>query len=253
MASGSGFAGVEGAGTNNLCGALSLLTFANSTNATSPSCSNANIGRYSLSTSSQLAAITRHFAVTGGAANQSGNVNVNNLASGTVYPGSGTINLSSSADMPAGKWVVINAPNANVNITGDLRYTNDSLSRARDIPQLVIIARNISIEDDVEQVDAWLLAGGTGVNGSVRTCTAGVSLPSQLTSEVCNRRLTVNGPVIANHIYLYRTAGSGVGSASGDPAEVFNLRPDAYIWASNFSGNNSKARTVHQTELPPRF
>lgn len=251
MASGSGFAG--GAATNNLCGALSLLTFTNATNATTPSCSNANIGAYSLSTSSQLNAIRTHFAVTGGAANQSGNVNVNNLASGTVYPGTGTINLSSSADMPAGKWVVINAPNANVNITSDLRYTNGALSQPRDIPQLVIIARNISIADNVEQVDAWLLAGGTGANGSVQTCTAGATLPSQLTSEVCNRPLTVNGPVIANHVYLYRTAGSGVGSASGDPAEVFNLRPDAYIWASNFSGNNAKARTVHQTELPPRF
>lgn len=251
MASGSGLAG--GVGTNNLCGGLSLLTFANATNATSPTCSNANIGRYSLSSSSQLNAIMSRFAVTGGAPSQTGNVDVNNLTSATIYSGTGTINLSSSADMPVGKWVVINAPGATVNITSNLRYTNAPLTRATDIPQLVIIAQNINIADSVEQVDAWLFAAGTGTNGSLRTCTAGVTLPTQLTASVCDRKLTVNGPVIANHLYMYRTAGSGVGPASGDPAEVFNLRPDAYMWASSFSGNNSKARTVYQTELPPRF
>ena len=175
------------------------------------------------------------------------------LFPGTIYPGSGTINLSASEDMPAGKWVVINAPNATVRITSSLHYTSAALTSVQSIPQLIIIAQNIVIQDNVDTVDAWLLAKGTGANGTLTTCDASITEPTQLTASVCSTKLTINGPVIANHVNLYRTAGSGTGTASGDPAEVFNLRPDAYMWASNFSGLESKARTVYQTELPPRF
>jgi len=251
MASGSGYAG--GVGTMNLCSGLSLLTFANATNATSPSCNSANIGKYTLASSSQLEAIQARFATSSGATTLTGNVDVRSLISGTIYPGSGTINLSASEDMPAGKWVVINAPNATVRITSSLHYTSAALTSVQSIPQLIIIAQNIVIQDNVDTVDAWLLAKGTGANGTLTTCDASITEPTQLTASVCSTKLTINGPVIANHVNLYRTAGSGTGTASGDPAEVFNLRPDAYMWASNFSGLESKARTVYQTELPPRF
>ena len=58
---------------------------------------------------------------------------------------------------------------------------------------------------------------------------------------------------MANHLLLRRTAGAGRGAASGDPAEVFNLRPDAYLWASYMQRDANKVRTVKTTELPPRF
>ncbi len=250
MASGSAYVG--GAGSSAMCG-LSLLTFANATNATSPSCNSANIGKYTLASSSQLEAIQARFATSSGATTLTGNVDVRSLISGTIYPGSGTINLSASEDMPAGKWVVINAPNATVRITSSLHYTSAALTSVQSIPQLIIIAQNIVIQDNVDTVDAWLLAKGTGANGTLTTCDASITEPTQLTASVCSTKLTINGPVIATHVNLYRTAGSGTGTASGDPAEVFNLRPDAYMWASNFSGLESKARTVYQTELPPRF
>jgi hypothetical protein len=65
--------------------------------------------------------------------------------------------------------------------------------------------------------------------------------------------LTVNGPVIANRLLMYRTYGAEAGQRSGDPAEVFNLRPDAYLWASGQQSGSGKIRTVQTTELPPRF
>jgi len=52
---------------------------------------------------------------------------------------------------------------------------------------------------------------------------------------------------------MYRTAGSGVGVAIGDPAEVFNLRGDAYLWATAYSSNSDRLSTVSTKELPPRF
>ncbi|MGV9002051.1 MAG: hypothetical protein ACOH18_03825 [Candidatus Saccharimonadaceae bacterium] len=259
MASGSGYAG--GAGSNDLCNLvtpLSLLTFSNATSPTPPSaapatCNSSNIGQYSLTSVSQYDAVATRFAVTAGASNLTGNINVAGLTSKVVYPGTGSINLSSSADIIPGKWVIINAPTADVRIMSNINYTNATLTSASDIPQLVIIAKNIVIADNVSNVDAWLFAKGTGADGTLNTCDSAVSEPTGLNSDVCATKLTINGPVIANHLYLYRTAGSGVGPASGEAAEVFNLRPDAYMWASTFSGIGAKARTATTAELPPRF
>jgi hypothetical protein len=63
----------------------------------------------------------------------------------------------------------------------------------------------------------------------------------------------VNGPVVTGKLVLNRTAGSGTGAQSGDPAERFNLRPDAFLWARLQATGNDKAQTVYSTELPPRF
>jgi hypothetical protein len=255
MASGTGYAG--GVGTNNLCNSLSLLTFANATNPTTPTCNNTKIGKYSLTSSSPFDALKTRFVATAGAPTLSGNVNVSvDLQPKTIYSGSGDINLSASSDIPAGKWVVINAPNSNVRINSNITYTNADLTKISDMPQLVIIAKNITIDHDVTNVDAWLLANGTGANGTLNTCDnpdPAIVEPTKLTSTVCAKPLTINGPVISNHLLMYRTGGSGVGADSGTPAEVFNLRPDAYLWAATFSDTDTKARTVLSNELPPRF
>ena len=76
---------------------------------------------------------------------------------------------------------------------------------------------------------------------------------TQLDAGRCDDRLTVNGPIAARQLLLYRTAGAGTGSASGQPAEVFNLRPDAYLWATYYSSTAGRIQTVSTQELPPRF
>lgn len=254
MASGSGYAG--GVGTTNLCSALSLLSFSNASNPASPTCDANKIGRYTSGDASQIDAIISRFTPTAGAPTLSGTKDIQSLTSGTVYLGSGTLTLTSRGTIPAGKWVVINAPSATVRIAQNIQYTTASLASAKDLPQVVIIAKNIIITDTVTNVDAWLIAKSTNTtDGIVNTCDApGINEPSQLTSKVCNAPLTVNGPVLASHLLLYRTGGTGDTAASaGDPAEIFNLRPDAYVWANGISGNTSRARTVMTTELPPRF
>ena len=152
-----------------------------------------------------------------------------------------TINKSS---IPAGKSVVIIA-SGTVTIAGDISYTDGALTKLRDIPQVVIIARDINIQDNVGRVDAWLVASGT-----INTCN---NFSGSLTSKKCGGLLQVNGPVVTDKLILNRTAGSDTGADSGDPAEQFNLRADAFLWAQLQASGNNKAQTVYSVELPPRF
>lgn len=153
-----------------------------------------------------------------------------------------------AGSLSKGRTLVIEATGT-VTITGDLTYANGAMASVMELPQLVIIARNINIQDSVRTVDAWLVTSDL-VNGTVNTCSNG---PAALTGGDCSELLTIHGPVVAGKLLLRRTAGSGAGGASGDPAEVISLRPDAFLWARLVAGGTGKAETVSTVELPPRF
>lgn len=256
MASGAMF--VDGAASSDLC-SLSVLTISNNTGT---GCQSNAIGSYvSNSIAPNVASrfpITSNIPGTG--------VDLKDLATAQSYSiSSPTLNISStqpigSTSAGKGKWIVINDPDATVTITSNINYTNAALSGIDDIPQVVIIANNIIIAADVTNVDAWLIATGTGSNGYINTCGAvPAGSPAGINSVNCgnptgpDNTLTVNGPVMANKLYLYRTAGSGINADAGKPAEVFNLRGDAYLWASVYSSSTDRLSTISTKELPPRF
>lgn len=258
MASGSGYVG--GASGSVLCGKLSILTFTNSNS--SGVCSESAIGGYVSKTTAP--GIAARFPVTDTTVKLTGSADIlGDSLSGLYTSLDSTLNLRSSGAIPAGRWVVINAPNTTVTIGSDIRYTTDPLTSIGQIPQVVIIAKNIIIADKdvgkpgdpaISQVDSWLVAVGSGSEGRINTCGAGtVSESTALTSKVCDAKLTVNGPITANRLILRRTAGAGTGSNAGDPAEVFNLRSDAYIWATSYSPGTGRLPTVMTKEIPPRF
>lgn len=179
-------------------------------------------------------------------------LDANSFATGgaiTVRTG-GTIELDGQS-LSKGRSVVIIATQK-VTIKGSITYQGNGLAAVQDIPQLVIIAPAIDIQAGVTNVDAWLIAGNT-----VNTCSDESIDPGDgqvgLAGDVCDETLTVNGPVVADKLLLYRTAGSGVGAESGAPAEIFNLRPDTYLWAQLVASSGGKAQTVYSVELPPRF
>lgn len=250
MASGAGYSG--GAELNAPCN-LSILTFSN-VRAGAANCVNIDKpGGYS-NVRSLPDIGSRLVGQTALGANPS--VDVYSSTTGS-YSASGTVTVSASQAIPVGKWVVINAPDATVNITSNIQYTTDTLNSLADIPQVVIIANRINIAASVTRVDAWLIASGT--QGSIYTC-GDVPIATNLNSNVCNQQLVVNGPVVARHIYLHRTAGSdgtssGTSNAAdaGRAAEVFNLRPDAYLWATSYTSGQARLHTVITKELPPRF
>ena len=249
MASGAGYVG--GNAATSLC-SLSILTFSNNT---SGSCNDNNIGRYANPTAAPNVA-TRFItsASTPNITAPSVNIMGNNM-SGLYRSNNANLTVGGGADIPAGRWVVINAPNTTVTIASNIRYTTGAIPNINTIPQVVIIAKNIIISDAVTNVDSWLFATGTGADGRLNTCGAGgVAETTTITASNCNQKLTINGPVVTNHLLLRRTAGSGVGPQAGDPAEVFNLRADAYLWAASRSTNTtSRVPTVSTKELPPRF
>jgi hypothetical protein len=244
MASGAMY--VDGSPANNLCD-LSVLTISNNTGT---NCVATQVGRYVTGATAPNVAsrFTSTRAISGPAADTV------NLPTGVYTANNGNLQLSSSQPIPKGKWIVINDPNSSVTITSNITYANTNLNSIKDIPQVVIIAQNIIIADSVTNVDAWLITNGTGNAGYINTCSLiPAGSPASLTSNKCNQRLTINGPVQANKLYMYRTAGSGPGAASGDPAEVFNLRSDAYLWATSYSSGGGRLPTVSTKELPPRF
>ena len=146
-------------------------------------------------------------------------------------------------------------------ITNNITY-NDMFSSVRGIPRVIIAADDIIIDDDVTRIDAWLIS-----RGSLSTCDLGTEdsnfqYSTALDADMCDKQVIFNGPVMASKIYLHRTYGSFDGEAeSGDarndqreaPAEVFNLRPDAFL--SAYAGNNTPpvATTDYVVEVPPRF
>jgi len=153
-----------------------------------------------------------------------------------------------------GQWAIINAPNVDVTIAGNIVYDGVGLTSIGEIPQLVIIARNIYINPNVTNVDAWLIAKSpNAAEGVIDTCRISTTYTTRLTTSVCAEKLTVNGPVMTQHLWLRRTAGSGAGAQTGDPAEVFNLRPDAYMWGFARASTNGRINSVYTNELPPRF
>ena len=163
------------------------------------------------------------------------------------------------------------------------------LSNISSLPQVIIIADNVKISENVSQIDAWLVAEGAIGSGAVDV--PGVSRGGELgtidtcyqfngNTDVfgCNKTLIINGPVIAHRLVLHRTAGaysrndSVLDSASSyedntshgannnlandgsiTPAEIFNFRPDILLWSYQQSQNFSQATVTYTHELPPRY
>jgi len=249
FASGAGYSG--GATSTAKCD-VQLLTF---TSAGTKTCTDSTPkGGYAMNT--LLPAISERVAAT--AALPSATANLQSLAKGS-YSSGAAVSLTNGDSDPSvpmtiaiGKWVVINAPTQTITIKNDIVYAGDAIKSIGDIPQVVIIANQINIDAGVQYVDAWLIASGT--SGIINTCTEITNPTTQLNASKCNQKLTVNGPVVARKLLLYRTHGSGTGLVeSGTPAEVFNFRPDAYLWATSYSMSSGRLQTVSTKELPPRF
>ena len=194
-------------------------------------------------------------SVRGARGNISGNVDVNSLASGEYNAGNVTL---TGSKLSVGKSIVIRSSGV-VRISGDLLYadTND----VRQLPQLIIYAKNIIIEPSVREVNAWLI---TQKDGYVSTCGVVIRAGDWLSgvSDVsCGKQLKINGPIKTGQLFLRRTYGGKHASSAkndpnmhpGTPAEIINLRADTYIWAYNNYRNTGAISTMNVRELPPRY
>lgn len=261
MASGSG---LEGGNASSLQSDWSRLTFTHAANA-APACSAIVYGCYSHGRTT-LPPVASAFPVTSLTPSVGNTTTPSGLAGGTsdgrvVTTTEPTLTIN-AGNLGERRWAVLNAPNTHVIINGNLTYDDGPFDNINKIPQLIIIARDITINGSVSRVDAWLIAAN-----ALSTCNErGNSAPqlssnyvsSRLVADDCDQKLTVNGPVIANKLYLRRTAGSlpatsGNPERPGEPAEVFNLRPDSYLWANARMGSQRVYVTSGLQELPPRY
>ena len=195
-------------------------------------------------------------SVRGARGNISGNVDVNSLASGEYNAGNVTL---TGSKLSVGKSIVIKSSGV-VRISGDLLYTDTN--DVRQLPQLIIYAKNIIIEPSVGEVNAWLI---TQKDGYVSTCGVVISLGDWLSgvseSSCGKKQLKVNGPIKTGRLFLRRTYGGKHASSAkndpnmhpGTPAEIINLRADTYIWAYNNYRNTGAISTMNVRELPPRY
>lgn len=245
MASAGSFQGGAGAGT-----AIDRLTFANRTAAgVSLSGGFGNVPHMDLRNQFMGDNV---LGMTVRATYSNTSISVTGLASG-VYEASGTLRIR--GDLNKNQTVVIrparNPDNSlrslRIVVEANLRNMAGVMTNVNQMPQLVIVADNVDIDEDVTVVNAWLLA-----SGNINTCANG---ESRLTTDMCDRLLTINGPVETNTVSLRRTGGSGTtdDGARSDPAEVFNLRADASIWLYSESADSGTPITVNVRELPPRF
>ncbi|MGC4190529.1 MAG: hypothetical protein QM589_04745 [Thermomicrobiales bacterium] len=239
---GSG-SGLNGGNANTAQSGWSSLTFANTNEA-----SVCAFGCYGFTLSgSSLAA---QFA--GGAIGSlQGSVDINTIVPGRYTAHDLTL-IGTTLDV--GKSIIIMADDP-ITIAGNIVYRDGPYRSARELPQVVLHAPTINIQGNVERVDAWLFAITDDQKGLLNTCVDTIAPGDfRLTTTICNTPLVVNGPVVADKISLRRTAGSDGPTASrGNPAEVFNLRADAYLWRSSYGSGQNTARTVYTKELPPRY
>lgn len=182
----------------------------------------------------------------------------------TGPPTSGDLDINATNYAAGDKRVIYVEGTAYIH--GNLQYLGGYSSIAR-IPRIVIVADNIVIDPGVTRIDPWLVAtqvsaSPSGPVGNISTCSAVRSgsdyfLPFSssdlLDVNTCNERIVFNSPVVADKIYLYRTAGNNSGADADEPAELFNLRADTYLSAVSGDGARPIATTDAIIELPPRF
>ena len=154
-----------------------------------------------------------------------------------------------------------------VSIDSDIILTEQTITELGQASQVIVIAKNIIISSAVKQLDAWLVAipAADGTGGTITTCDSIADTGSglyyfnglRLGDDCEDNQLRINGAVIAKELQLRRSFGADKIAGVSQPAEIINLRPDAYMWGMLPTSTPANAglpiRTMITTELPPRF
>ena len=140
----------------------------------------------------------------------------------------------------------------NIRISGDIVNADRAVNNDSDFRQIIIIADgDITIDQGVKRVDAWLITQGV-----INTCAVnGAQNANDVNMKNCDNQLRVRGGTVSKGLRLWRTAGSD-GTAKdtlANPAEIFNQSADTYLWAQSQSGSAGKIVTTYTKELPVRY
>lgn len=170
---------------------------------------------------------------------------------GGAYDGNNATSTAGPIYLGRDGGVVVIYSTRDFTINHNITIEENGYTSVSQIPQVLIIAPNISISSNVTNVDAWLITTNR-ISGTLNTCKEFVSYQTQSTGP-CNQMLTVNGPVFAMRVLFNRSAGAGIGNQSINPAERFNLSAANYLWAYAQAEQLQQAFTTYTRELAPRF
>ncbi len=177
--------------------------------------------------------------------------------------GDTTLNGISSLSMPrADNKTLVIFIDGTLTLNGDIKISNGSYSSVMDVPNVVVIARNIKISQSVSTIDAWLISGyndAAAEDGEIDTCYEYAA--DSLNSERCAKSLIVNGMTLAKKLSLKRTAGAGTDENSQSfganhyikRAEIFNLPATNYYWGYGSASKSNAMRTNYMREIPSRY
>ncbi len=154
------------------------------------------------------------------------------------------------------RTIVYDAPDRSVIIDGDIVANSGDNSTIDGLTQVVIFAKNVYITDRPTYINAVIIAGTVNTckyvgNNSVSV--GGKNGATTLSSNLCNKSLRFDAPVVANKLILNRTDGAGNGDYAIRRAEIFNLNMANYLWSFNQMSRLSQATTTYLRELPTRY
>ncbi len=131
-----------------------------------------------------------------------------------------------------GRTLIIESTDT-ITITGNLTLSNGPYTDISMIPNIMIFADAINIDNNTTRVDAWLMAGLLDGSGIINTCSNANTL-QDITLTNCGNSLMVTGPIMATRMSLHRAGGADQGMPDTALAsEVFFLNPSNYLWAYN--------------------
>lgn len=140
----------------------------------------------------------------------------------------------------------------NIRISSDIVNADRAVNSDSDFHQIIIIADgDITIDQGVKRVDAWLIARGV-----INTCAVnGAQNVNDVNMNNCDNQLHIRGGTVSRNLRLWRTAGSDgtTKDTLANPAEIFNQSADTYLWAQAQSGSEGKIVTTYTKELPVRY
>jgi hypothetical protein len=227
------------------------------TTLTNTDCSSNSLGNFSTNVANN---VLLRYGKDNSTTAATGNINLHdyNNQGDHIITISGNSAISNSSTEVRPKTLIVLNITGKATIKSNITYHNGPYSGINELPQVIIVAKDIDIDPNVTRIDAWLVATGGADDGTsspkgvINTCTS-VSDYGSLDANTCSNPLIINGPVMAGQIKLHRTYGAGTGSASATPAEIFNLRTDTYMWAYYQAQEFSQSIVTYSREVAPRY
>ncbi len=171
-----------------------------------------------------------------------------------VPPTADSLSAIPSNEIDSGPHIIIS--DETINITRDIIInSSEERTSSEDVPQIIIIGKDINIEDTVTRIDALLVAKGEGnTGGTINTCTTSDGDNIPLSNTTCTEQLTVNGAMVGGKILMRRTYGADPAEdTTEEAAEVVNYNPSIILWGYDNSRVTGLPTVVYQKKLPPRF